>query len=247
MCARYGAEHQDQDRQPEDRCGAVLQKLDADVVGGELGSSDARTDDDRDEKPGAEKFGKEPAADRVDRNGRRYRFGIGHLHILTQQDNSVKLDSMNIERTVLEARAARHAVLADVARLAVIDELALGDRSPSELQKILDLPSNLMTHHLNVLEGAGMIARRRSEGDRRRSYVTLVDYSMLEPHSMGDIRVGRVVFVCSANSARSQLAAALWNRSSDVPVASAGGRCRATQPQARRDRSTSALGCRRFP
>lgn len=135
---------------------------------------------------------------------------------------------MNIERTVLEARAARHAVLADVARLAVIDELALGDRSPSELQKILDLPSNLMTHHLNVLEGAGMIARRRSEGDRRRSYVTLVDYSMLEPHSMGDIRVGRVVFVCSANSARSQLAAALWNRSSDVPVASAG-----TQPAER--------------
>jgi len=32
----------------------------------------------------------------------------------------------------------------------------------------------------------------------------------------------RVVFVCTANSARSQLAAALWRRASTVPTASAG-------------------------
>jgi protein-tyrosine-phosphatase len=32
----------------------------------------------------------------------------------------------------------------------------------------------------------------------------------------------RVVFVCTANSARSQLAAALWRRASTIPAASAG-------------------------
>ncbi len=129
---------------------------------------------------------------------------------------------MNIERKTLEARASRHAALADVARLAVVDELTLGDRSPSELQAITGLPSNLLAHHLNVLEEAGMVARRRSEGDRRRTYLTLADSSLI--HSAGSYpqTVGRVVFVCSANSARSQLAAALWSASSDVPVASAG-------------------------
>ena len=32
----------------------------------------------------------------------------------------------------------------------------------------------------------------------------------------------RVVFVCTANTARSQLAAALWTRASDIPATSAG-------------------------
>ena len=131
---------------------------------------------------------------------------------------------MNTERTALEQRVARYAALADTARLAVVEELALGDRSPSELQKLVDLPSNLMAHHLKVLEDAGLVTRRRSEGDRRRTYLTLLDSSMIEVPSAGEIRVRRIVFVCSANSARSQLAAALWSRASDVPVASAGTR-----------------------
>jgi len=124
----------------------------------------------------------------------------------------------------LERRAAQHAALADVARLAVVDELALGDRSPSELQTILGLPSNLMAHHLKVLEEAGMVTRRRSEGDRRRTYLTLADPSLLETVVSDERAVRRVMFVCSANSARSQLAAGLWARASDVPVTSAGTR-----------------------
>lgn len=119
-------------------------------------------------------------------------------------------------------RAARYAALADVARLAVVEELAFGDRSPSELQKIVALPSNLLAHHLKVLEDAGLVTRRRSEGDRRRTYLTLPDSSMIEVPSADEIRILRIVFVCSANSARSQLAAALWSRTSDVPVVSAG-------------------------
>lgn len=129
---------------------------------------------------------------------------------------------MNSEQKSLESRAGRHAALADVARLAVVDELALGDRSPSELQAIVGIPSNLLAHHLKVLEDAGIIARRRSEGDRRRTYLTLTNASLLDSALVEATPVGRVVFVCSANSARSQLAAALWARASDVPVASGG-------------------------
>lgn len=129
---------------------------------------------------------------------------------------------MNIERMTLQARAVQYAALADVARLTVIDELALGDRSPSELQAITGLPSNLLAHHLKVLEAAGMVARRRSEGDRRRTYLTLADASMFGNTVGNVVPVERVVFVCSANSARSQLAAALWAQASNVPVTSAG-------------------------
>ena len=131
---------------------------------------------------------------------------------------------MNTERMDgLTLRASRHAALADVGRLWVVDSLAVSDRSPSELQAITGLPSNLMAHHLKVLEDAGIIARRRSEGDRRRTYITLRNDAPIEVVDP-DLRVDRVMFVCSANSARSQLAAALWAQASDVPVESAGTR-----------------------
>ena len=122
----------------------------------------------------------------------------------------------------VERRAARHAALSDPARLRVIDLLSLGDLSPSELQHALGMPSNLVAHHLKVLEAEGIIARSRSEADRRRSYARLVPAALegLLPRSV--LRAHRVVFVCTANSARSQLAAALWRRHSEVPVASAG-------------------------
>src|SRR3989337_1300266 len=74
----------------------------------------------------------------------------------------------------LRWRAGVHAALADPARLAVVDLLCVGDASPSELQAALDLPSNLLAHHLRVLQHAGVIERSRSEGDRRRTYLRLV-------------------------------------------------------------------------
>ena len=124
----------------------------------------------------------------------------------------------------LTTRARRHAALADIARLAVVDALALGDHSPSELQATLGLPSNLLAHHLKVLEEAGIVTRRRSEGDRRRTYLTLSDRTATDD-APASIDADRVVFVCTANSARSQLAAAMWAGVSEVPAASAG-----TQP-----------------
>jgi protein-tyrosine-phosphatase len=129
---------------------------------------------------------------------------------------------MNVERTELERRAAKHAALSDPARLHIMDLLSLGDLSPSELQAHLGMPSNLLAHHLKTLEAAGMLTRGRSEADRRRSYVRLTPGALdgLAPGAIG--RAHRVVFVCTANSARSQLAAALWKQASSIPAASAG-------------------------
>jgi protein-tyrosine-phosphatase/DNA-binding HxlR family transcriptional regulator len=130
---------------------------------------------------------------------------------------------MNTEVNVdLRRRAAKHAALSDPARLLIVETLSLGDASPTELQGLLSMPSNLLAHHLRVLEDEGMLVRARSEGDRRRTYVRLV------PGALDDVAVGqhrsaaRVVFVCTANSARSQLAAALWRRASPIPAGSAG-------------------------
>jgi ArsR family transcriptional regulator, arsenate/arsenite/antimonite-responsive transcriptional repressor / arsenate reductase (thioredoxin) len=130
---------------------------------------------------------------------------------------------MNIElNDGLRRRAAKHAALSGPARLLIVDTLSLGDASPTELQAMLSMPSNLLAHHLRVLEEEGMLVRSRSEADRRRTYVRLAA-GALEDVLPGQVRsAARVVFVCTANSARSQLAAALWRRASTIPVASAG-------------------------
>jgi len=122
----------------------------------------------------------------------------------------------------LARRAAVHAALADPARLQIADTLLLGDASPSELAAMLGMPSNLLAHHLHVLEQAGIITRRRSEGDRRRTYLQLVPGALdfLAPQAARAAL--RLLFVCTANSARSHLAAALWRRASNIPAASAG-------------------------
>lgn len=122
----------------------------------------------------------------------------------------------------LARRAAVHAALSDPARLAVVERLLLGDASPSQLGAELELPSNLLAHHLRVLEEHGLISRRRSEGDKRRSYVRLEADLMSELMPATARSARRVVFVCTANSARSPLAVALWRRSSRIPATSAG-------------------------
>jgi protein-tyrosine-phosphatase/DNA-binding MarR family transcriptional regulator len=128
------------------------------------------------------------------------------------------------QRRDLTARAAVHAALADPARLLITDALGTGDASPSELAALLGMPSNLLAHHLGVLEQAGLISRRRSEGDRRRTYLRLVPGSLDPLAQPPTLAARRVLFVCTANSARSHLAAALWRRASQIPAASAGTR-----------------------
>ncbi len=134
---------------------------------------------------------------------------------------------MNSEQTAaLKGRARVHAALGDVTRLRVVDLLATSDRSPGELAAALGIHSNLLAHHLEVLEDAGLVRRRRSEGDRRRTYLSLAPVGVVAPAGAADGALPpasrRVVFVCTANTARSHLAAALWRRSSLVTSASAG-------------------------
>jgi len=135
---------------------------------------------------------------------------------------------MNAESLTLEARARVYAALGDPARLAIMDTLMLGDASPGELAQAFGLPTNLVAHHVKVLEDAGLVVRRPSEGDRRRTYLRLVPQTLdaLMPPTVRSAR--RVVFVCTHNSARSQLATALWAGRSSVPATSAG-----TAPAAR--------------
>ncbi|MFY1634476.1 MarR family transcriptional regulator [Solwaraspora sp. WMMB335] len=132
--------------------------------------------------------------------------------------------SPDLQSPDLRRRARAHAALGDPARLAMADLLRLGDVAPGELGRRLGLPSNLVAHHVKVLQEAGLVRRTRSEGDRRRSYLRLVDATFAGPPPAPLAGVDRVVFVCTRNSARSQLAAALWRRCGPTPVASAGTR-----------------------
>jgi ArsR family transcriptional regulator, arsenate/arsenite/antimonite-responsive transcriptional repressor / arsenate reductase (thioredoxin) len=141
--------------------------------------------------------------------------------------------------TALASRAAVHAALADPARLRIVDILRAGDASPSELSGMLAMPSNLLAHHLKVLEYEGIVVRTRSEGDRRRTYLRLVPGALDTLTAATGRSAHRVLFVCTANSARSHLAAALWRRASTVPVACAG-----THPAARIDPRTVAAATR---
>lgn len=104
----------------------------------------------------------------------------------------------------------------------MVDDLALSDRSPAELATRHRLPSNLLAHHLDVLEHAGLIERTRSAGDGRRRYVRLRHEALAEMAIAIPRRSGQVLFVCTHNSARSQLAAAAWSAISGAPALSAG-------------------------
>lgn len=150
---------------------------------------------------------------------------------LTTIDYYTIIESMRIDLSPhggeydAERRARVHAALGDPARLSIVDRLLLADASPpSELQGLLSMPSNLVAHHLRILEEAGgVVQRSRSEADRRRTYLQLVPAALeaaLPP--VANWQAQRVVFVCSHNSARSPLAVAIWNRRSTLPAVSAG-------------------------
>lgn len=122
-----------------------------------------------------------------------------------------------------DRRSRTFSALGDATRLGAVDLLQVQDLSPDALAAALEIPGNLLAHHLKVLESAGVITRRHSQNDKRRTYIHLVvgalDGLLPQP---GPLIAPRVVFVCTHNSARSVLAEALWREVSDVPAASAG-------------------------
>jgi len=122
----------------------------------------------------------------------------------------------------LELRAARYAALGEPLRLRIVDELGVSDRSPAELAEVLHIRSNLLAHHLDVLEGVGLIGRHASAGDGRRRYVHLLPAARALASNAAAPAPRDVLFLCSANSARSQLAAAMWTARTGRRASSAG-------------------------
>lgn len=110
----------------------------------------------------------------------------------------------------LPSRARVHAALGDPHRLSMVDELLLGDRTFQDLMERTGLRGNLAAHHLDVLESAGLIERRVSEGDRRRRYIGLRHEGLEGLVPVAPVPHGPLLFVCTHNSARSQFAAAFW-------------------------------------
>ncbi|MDZ7704690.1 MAG: metalloregulator ArsR/SmtB family transcription factor [Trueperaceae bacterium] len=86
-------------------------------------------------------------------------------------------DSATVEGNAppLTALVAAFKALGDPTRAAIIGHLTAGTHCVCELQTALDLPANLLSHHLRVLREAGLVH------DQRRG--RWIDYS-LEPGAL---------------------------------------------------------------
>ena len=63
--------------------------------------------------------------------------------------------------------------LSDPNRLRIFAELMNGDSCNGELKENLDLPPNLLSHHLSVLNKAGLVNSRRDRIDGRWIYYSV--------------------------------------------------------------------------
>ena len=140
----------------------------------------------------------------------------------------------------------------DPVRWSLVRELSGSDLRVRELTAALRLPQSLVSYHLGRLRAAGMVSARRSAADGRDSYyrldlercrALLADAGLaLHPAlGAGSARTAqpaavrrRVLFLCTGNSARSQIAEALVEELSDgaVEARSAGSHPKPLHPAA---------------
>ena len=145
-------------------------------------------------------------------------------------------------------------LLGDPRRWAIVTALASSDRRVGELTQLVGERQNLVSYHLRELRDAGVVSSRRSSFDGRDTYyrlnldrcsalfresaaalhpgLRLVPSSMTPPPAGG--RMPRVLFLCTGNSARSQMAAALLEHRSrhSIQARSAGSHPKVLHPNA---------------
>jgi ArsR family transcriptional regulator, arsenate/arsenite/antimonite-responsive transcriptional repressor / arsenate reductase (thioredoxin) len=136
-------------------------------------------------------------------------------------------------------------------RWRLLSELARSDRQVRELKALLGQPQNLVSYHLARLRAGGLVTARRSSADGRDAYYSIdlarcgesltAAGAALHPglrlRPPADLPVpvrARVLFLCTGNSARSQMAQALLEQMTGgaVTVASAGSHPKPLHPDA---------------
>jgi protein-tyrosine-phosphatase/DNA-binding transcriptional ArsR family regulator len=157
--------------------------------------------------------------------------------------------------------------IADPRRWRLMTELARSDLRVNELTSLVGEPQNLVSYHLRELREAGLVSSRRSSFDARDAYYRLdlsrcgdmlrataaalhPGLSLQGPPSpqRSRKRLPRVLFLCTGNSARSQMAEAMLEHLSDhtVEARSAGSHPKALHPNAVRvmdERGIDISGC----